>query len=207
MNKYAPLSEFLMNSGLNSLTLTFQEIEDILGFPLPKSRRYRAYWENSEGHVQAAGGWLASGYTSKVSLRDRTVVFQKNKSTISHNYTNPTSFEETVKRIMSTHYEKSLRPRKKEGWAKLFDLVSDDFEIVGDAKCLAMGRGAKIPPVISSLISENVWMLEKTSAKTKFLVFEKDRRVPQEWLKRYGNLVDSVKFYFLSEKGDIEQLK
>ena len=49
-------------------------------------------------------------------------------------------------------------------------------------------------------------MLEKTGAKTKFLVFGKDKRVPQDWLRRYGHLADSVNFFFLSENGDIEQL-
>ena len=44
-----------------------------------------------------------------------------------------------------------------------------------------------------------------TGAKTKFLVFGKDRRVLQGRLRRYGTLADSVNFYFLSENGDIEQ--
>jgi len=216
MNKYAPLSEYLTNSGLNSITLALQEIEDILGFPLPKSAKYRAFWENSEGmHVQAKA-WLSSGYTAKVNLREKTLIFQKTKSTmpISQNQTEnpgsnwkPRTLEENAKEAMSAYFGKPLRHRKKDEWAKLFDLVSDDFQIVGDIKCLTMGRETKIPPAKASIISENVWMLEKTKAAKTFLVFGKDRRVPQEWLRRYGNLVDSVKFYFLSEDGNIEQLK
>ena len=38
--------------------------------------------------------------------------------------------------------------------------------------------------------------MEKTGAKHKFLIFGNDKRVPEEWLKRYGDLVDGVDFFF-----------
>jgi len=120
----------------------------------------------------------------------------------------PRTFEEVAKEARSLYFWKPLRQRKKEDWAKLFDLVSDDFQIVGDVKCLTMGNSCnEIPPVKASIISEHVWMLEKTKAAETFIVFGKDRRVPKEWLRRFGNLVDSVKFFFLLENGNIEQLK
>ena len=56
MSKYAPLSEYLAASGSQSVTLSFEEIEAVLGFPLPKSASYRAFWENSV-HVQAKHGY------------------------------------------------------------------------------------------------------------------------------------------------------
>jgi hypothetical protein len=188
MNKYEPLSEYLTNSGLNSISLTFQEIEDILDFPLPKSATiYRAWWENS-GHVQAKS-WSSAGYTCVANLREQTAVFHKNQSAIplsqndiesSTSNWNAKRFEELAKKAMSAYFGKSLRPRRKDGWAKLFDLVSDDFQIVGDVKCLTMAKSKKIPPAKSSLISEGVWMLEKTKAAKTFLVFGNDRRVPEE---------------------------
>ena len=148
-------------------------------------------------------------------MAERTIIFQKtteakiaqNNNQSSGLDSKPRTFNALAKEAMSAYFGKSLRQRKKDGWAKLFDLVSEDFQIVGDIKCLTMGRESKIPPAKASIISEVVWMLEKTGAKTKFLVFGKDRRVPQEWLRRYGYPVDSVKFYFISEKSDIEQLK
>ena len=56
------------------------------------------------------------------------------------------------------------------------------------------------------MIAEHVWLLEKTNAKRKFLVFGNDRRVPERWLEKYGNLVSDVSFYFLSDDGQLEAL-
>jgi len=70
-----------------------------------------------------------------------------------------------------------------------------------------MVRGRSIPPAKFATIAEHVWFLEKIDAKMKFLIFGNDRRVPLEWLKRYGSLVRDVKFYFLDERGNLSELK
>ena len=49
-------------------------------------------------------------------------------------------------------------------------------------------------------------MLETIDADIKFLVFGNDKRVPLEWLKRYGNMVKTVMFFFIDKKGKIEKL-
>lgn len=87
-----------------------------------------------------------------------------------------------------------------EGVHKKFDMVSDDGKYIGDAKFFTMVKGKKLPPAKFSVIAEHVWLLENTEAEHKFLVFGNDRRVPEEWLKRYGNLVKSVKFFFLKHE-------
>ncbi len=67
MSKYDPLGDFLKHRGLyfEEVTLTFEEIEALLGFNLPPSaRRYRAWWANSgspEQHSHAQT-WLAAGW-------------------------------------------------------------------------------------------------------------------------------------------------
>lgn len=106
-------------------------------------------------------------------------------------------FEETARRFMSKYFGVPLSQCKILNIPKLFDMVSDDGAIVGDAKYFTMVRGVSIPPAKFSVIAEHVWLLEKTPAKRKFLVFGNDRRVPLEWLKRYGHLVKDVTFYFL----------
>jgi hypothetical protein len=63
-----------------------------------------------------------------------------------------------------------------------------------------------VPPAKFSAIAEHVWLLEKTGAATAFLVFGNDRRVPEQWLERYGHLVVGVQFYFLSDEGELEEL-
>ena len=79
MAKYDRLGEHL--SGLSrdtSHTLSFDRIEAIVGFALPKSARaYQAWWANQVGggHVQA-NAWLDQGWhTAELSLGRRQVTF------------------------------------------------------------------------------------------------------------------------------------
>lgn len=79
---YSRLGDYLRNSGKQSVTLTFQEIEKIIGCDLPASARdHNAWWDNcmtENAHTQARLGWLGVGY--KVTNLDRhkeTVTFIK----------------------------------------------------------------------------------------------------------------------------------
>lgn len=118
----------------------------------------------------------------------------------------PQAFEELAQQSMSEHFGVSLAPGAVPGVPKKFDLVSPDKKIVGDAKYFALVRGQRLPPAKFSVIAEHVWLLEKTGAPTKFLVFGNDRRVPELWLKRFMNLVSDVAFYFLTDHGALQQL-
>ena len=109
----------------------------------------------------------------------------------------PAGFEAAAKRVMDLHFGTLLAKGKASGVPKTFDLVSADGSIVGDAKYFTMVRGRFLPPAKFSVIAEHVWLLEKTAASRKFLVFGNDRRVPEEWLRRYIHLAKSVEFYFL----------
>jgi len=109
-------------------------------------------------------------------------------------------FEKLAREILSEHFRTSLTEGEVSGIPKVFDMVDLNREIVGDAKYLTMVRGKRIPPAKFSMISEYVWLLEKVSATHKFLVFGNDRRVPEEWLKKYGHLIRDVVFFFLDEQ-------
>jgi len=116
-------------------------------------------------------------------------------------------FEGAARKVMSTHFGVPLVKGKAQGILKEFDMISADGKIVGDAKYFTMVRGVSIPPAKFSTIAEHVWLLEKTSANCKFLIFGNDRRVPREWLRKYGHLVKDVIFYFLDEqKQTLEKL-
>lgn len=60
---YQPLREHLLFSGNDRVSMTFAEIEAVLGRTLPASARKRTAWwsNNAEGHVQALA-WLNSSY-------------------------------------------------------------------------------------------------------------------------------------------------
>ena len=63
MSKYSPLQHNLQARPPSDTTLTFDEIEKILGFKLPPSaHEHNAWWSNERGsHVQARA-WMDAGW-------------------------------------------------------------------------------------------------------------------------------------------------
>jgi len=214
MGRYSLLGKRLRALGRERIEMTFEDIERILGFTLPRSARvHRARWANHEGNAQARDGWLAAGYrVERVDLERRIVCFVKSEAEnhlrkggkrAARDYR---SFEDFARKVMSQYFGVELAPRKKKDWPKRFDLVSPDYKIVGDVKYFSMVRGERIPSAKFSNISEHVLFLERIDAERRFLVFGNDIRVPREWLKRYKRVVKSVEFYFLHPDGRLEKL-
>ena len=212
MGKYGILASYLSEEQLDLKIMSFKEIEKILCFVLPRSaRKYRAWWANDKSHIQAFEGWMSVGWgIESINLQEETVTFKKvskSKADKTKSFQpniiseekkiTPQAFESLARAKMSDFFHKELNPRRLLEYPKVFDLVSEDKEIVGDAKYFSMVKGERLPPAKFSVIAEHVWMLEKTKAKIKFLVFGNDKRVPEEWLRRYSRFVNDVQFYFL----------
>jgi hypothetical protein len=117
------------------------------------------------------------------------------------------TFERFARERMSAHYDSTLVERKVEGFPKLFDMVSDDGRIVGDAKYLTLVGGVRLPPAKFMEITGHVWMLELVPADHRFLVFGNQKRVAEWWLEKYGTFVRSVCFYFLEGDGKLDLLR
>jgi len=81
MSKYDPLRTFLERASatVTEMTLSFDQIEGILGFTLPASaRKHRPWWENptSTSRHSQAQAWLAAGWkVDAVDQRDEWVRF------------------------------------------------------------------------------------------------------------------------------------
>ena len=80
MSKYDVLGDYLKTCGKNTIRLTFDTIEEILGFELPMSaHKYPAWWENQRvpGHPYCQA-WLGVGYkVSSLNQTDKWVEFTK----------------------------------------------------------------------------------------------------------------------------------
>ena len=81
MSVYDPLSRELGRTRVQTIRLTFSEIEEILGRPLPPSAyKFSAWWGNESsrkaGHTQAMA-WLQAGFAARVSLKQRAVEFHR----------------------------------------------------------------------------------------------------------------------------------
>ena len=62
MGKYDPLGEYLSEWPGDSCTLTFSEVEDIIGDSLPMSaKKYEPWWGNDKTHAQACS-WMHAGW-------------------------------------------------------------------------------------------------------------------------------------------------
>jgi hypothetical protein len=118
----------------------------------------------------------------------------------------PRRFEALAREIMGEHFQAKLEKGYVGQVHKEFDFVAPYQRVVGDALYFRRPRGTRWAPAKAGIIAERVWMLEKTGAPNTFLVFGNDRNLPEMWLERYGNLVYGVKFYFLSDDGELEEL-
>lgn len=63
MSKYAPLTDYLKRYGGDEWNVTFSEIEQILGFPLPPSAStHRTWWANHGGVMVHQKAWISAGW-------------------------------------------------------------------------------------------------------------------------------------------------
>lgn len=80
MSRYEPLSRHLSQRAERRWSATFDQIERILGSPLPESAyKYPAWWANQSGsgHIQSAAWQRAGWKTAKLDLERRRVDFER----------------------------------------------------------------------------------------------------------------------------------
>lgn len=159
MKKYYSLYKYLKNLETDSVELSFEEIEKILGFKLPDSAfKFRPWWGNDYYHSQS-GAWLDAGWKITNIALGRTVKFQriaevgiKNKesSKISFNYklyTNKRSIKSdyyklfpeesfifiadyTKKKILVEKYEDAKKSFNNKYWKGVFYEVWGIIELL-----------------------------------------------------------------------------
>ena len=79
MYHYQPLKDFLAARGDRSVSLSFEEIEGIIGRRLPPSATSdvsRQWWSNTRSHSQARA-WLSLGRKAKLNLVECAVTFSR----------------------------------------------------------------------------------------------------------------------------------
>jgi hypothetical protein len=82
MSKYTPLEIHLRKLRGSSVSMTFDEIENIIGAKLPPSADiHRAWWSNNPSNGVITQAWLNAGYKSAdVDMKGRKLVFRKSES-------------------------------------------------------------------------------------------------------------------------------
>ena len=79
-DKYIALTQYLRNCGKDELTLSFKQVEVIVGEELPPSAKNPAQpsnWSNSTASPSLCHGWLNAGYIAQADIRKQYVTFTK----------------------------------------------------------------------------------------------------------------------------------
>src|SRR5713101_226034 len=79
--RYKSLYQYLENRYANTVVLTFAQIEDLLGFPLPDSARVdHEWWANKDPNDTPqphSRSWTLASRTATPNLQAQTVVFER----------------------------------------------------------------------------------------------------------------------------------
>ncbi|MBI3405861.1 MAG: hypothetical protein HY046_10445 [Acidobacteria bacterium] len=141
-----------------------------------------------KGKKEEPGGALAKRDTVEVTVRPEEALAVKD-------------FSEKAREVMMEFYGRPLKPRKIGG-TKIWDYVSTDGMVVGDARWF----GSSVPAA-RAFISEAVWLLEKVGAVQKFVVFGGETEVPRQWLELWATLCpEDIALFYLDGKGDLHEL-
>lgn len=120
--KYRFLSDYLHQSNLSRVKLSYGEIEDILKFKLPDSATtHRAFWANTTSHSIALS-WLSVNYlVVEVDLEDKYIIFEKKRDF------EKMTIDEQMRRVVTeivseygVHYKISLK--------ELYELLGARFQ-------------------------------------------------------------------------------
>lgn len=78
MNKFENLTNYLKEKNEDTIKMSFSNIENIIGFPLPESAsKHRAYFANVFDH-SISKAWMEAGYrSSNVNIYNKTIEFVK----------------------------------------------------------------------------------------------------------------------------------
>ncbi len=79
--QYRSLYEYLANRYANTVVLTFDEIEDLLGFMLPDEARHgHEWWTTADPSTDGSAysdSWVSAGRTATPNPLAKTVVFER----------------------------------------------------------------------------------------------------------------------------------
>lgn len=79
MSKYSALTTFLSSRTQPKISMSFEDIERIVGSKLPQSAfNHRAWWSNNPTNSVMTKAWLAAGFRSEdVDMTARKLVFSR----------------------------------------------------------------------------------------------------------------------------------
>jgi hypothetical protein len=82
--RYQPLYDYLRTRFADTVVLTFSQIEDLMGGPLPADARLTSTWwdapEAGQAPSEASGAWRRADRTAVANMAANTVMFDRGSS-------------------------------------------------------------------------------------------------------------------------------
>lgn len=79
--EFQPLHKYLLERFADRLVLTFSEIEDLIGSPLPAAARAEAGWwaaaDPAAPHSAQSDAWTLASRTATVNMAAQSVIFER----------------------------------------------------------------------------------------------------------------------------------
>lgn len=139
-SKYQPLADYLSKLGGNDVTLSFSQIEKILGFKLsPSARKHRPNWANNSVEALSCG-WMPVGYESYgIDMKNEIAHFRRVGSINANYLSNRETKQKQIKQpkvhatngiiITNEMIEEAHRQVKAtNNYGKEDDLITDCFK-------------------------------------------------------------------------------
>jgi hypothetical protein len=77
---FASLYAFLQTVPEPTVTLTFEQVEAILGQPLPAIARYSGNWWHDTNHAQLPNRWQTLGWKLSCSMAAQTITLTRSQT-------------------------------------------------------------------------------------------------------------------------------
>lgn len=150
MSTYLALRRFLESCREDRVTMTFRDIEAVLGRALPKSARtHRAWWSNNGSNNVMTKEWLAAGRVSEsVDMGSERVTFVRSRPAHGARYDAPAAsharvVSEAHSSFVYANAPANLSPRAQEYLGMLSKSVGENDDVLTVALERAAARSAR----------------------------------------------------------------
>jgi hypothetical protein len=158
---YATNSEIVSRTGVRPHQQVYQKTQGLMAAGILHGRRIGRDWEFSV--INGDHALIAKPAVGISEMREGIAIVPSQDDTMT-----AALFEQTARTAMGAHFGKPLYRGKVAGVPKIFDMVSIDHRVVGDAKFYTLVQAERQPSAKFSIIAGHVWLLERTQAPINF---------------------------------------
>ena len=205
-SKYQPLTDFLLKQNGESVTISFDKINSILGFDLPPSASDTnaiTWWANDTKSHSQTNAWLNAGYKTKNvsnTIGNREINFVKELEESNSEF-------EKIKRVCMEEFPKSVRNYREVTIKTLLEspgFTAERATILENIDKLNFGRGHGTAPEMIREYLDIKYNIVETNGNTYSLLLSPNTSSEQvnELLKICGQTIAKYHIKKMMEQDD-----